>query len=232
MSTAERLVLFDIDGTLMSGAGAGRRALQVAMEGTFGPMPHIAHWTFAGKTDPQIYRELTTEAGIAADRQAQHMTQVLDLYLDHLEAEILSSSACHLKPGIAPLLEALQATPGVTLGLLTGNLVRGARVKTDRFGLSGYFRLGAYGSDHAVRRELPPIAVERARALTGRDFRGKEIVIIGDTEHDIRCGSALGVKAIAVATGQYSVDELTPHGADHVFADLGDTERALAAILG
>lgn len=231
MSTAERLVLFDIDGTLLSGAGAGRRALQVALERTFGPMPHIQRWVFAGKTDPQIYQELTSEAGIAEGEVARHMTSVLDCYLDHLEAEIQTSSACHLKPGIEPLLAALAVTPGVTLGLLTGNLVRGARVKTDRFGLSRYFQLGAYGSDHAVRRELPPIAVERARSLTGRHFRGKEVVIIGDTEHDIRCGAALGVKAIAVATGQYSLDELAPHGADHLFADLADTERALAAIL-
>ena len=231
MSTAERLVLFDIDGTLLGGAGAGRRALKVALEPHFGPMAHLEHWVFAGKTDPQIYRELLSHMGVSEDEMSRRQADLLGAYLDQLELEIGSSEACHLKPGIEPLLEALAGESAVTLGLLTGNLERGARIKVDRFGLRPYFKLGAYGSDHADRRELPPIAVQRARELTGRHFQGKQVVIIGDTEHDIKCGAALGVKAVAVATGAYSVDELAPHGADHVFADLADTERVLAAIL-
>ncbi|MNS51196.1 Phosphoglycolate phosphatase [compost metagenome] len=232
MSTAARLILFDIDGTLMGAAGAGRRALKVAMERTFGPMPHLDGWTFAGKTDPQIYRELLAPRGLDEAVLASKMDAVLEEYLTHLETEMAASPACHLKPGIEPLLTALAETEGVTLGLLTGNLERGARMKLDRFGIHHHFKLGAYGSDHAHRPELPPIAVKRAEALTGRKFFGKEIVIIGDTEHDVKCGAALGVKAIAVATGQYTVDELAPHGADHLFADLSETDRVLAALLG
>lgn len=228
---AERLVLFDIDGTLMGAAGAGRRALKQALEDVYGPLLHLDEWVFAGKTDPQIIHELLSHAGEAPEAIAERLPTLLDAYLNLLPAYMDATSAAHLKPGIEPLLEALAGRPGVVLGLLTGNLERGAQVKLSRFGIDRYFKLGAYGSDSAVRRELPPLAVERARGLTGHTFRGKEIVIIGDTEHDIRCGEALGVRAIGVATGQYTLDELRPHGADHLFEDLSDTERVLDAIL-
>jgi phosphoglycolate phosphatase-like HAD superfamily hydrolase len=228
---ADRLVLFDIDGTLMGAAGAGRRALKRALEEVYGPLTHLEDWVFAGKTDPQIIHELLTHAGEAPEAIASRLPTLLDTYLQYLPADMDATTAAHLKPGIPPLLEALAGRPGVVLGLLTGNLERGARVKLARFGIEHYFKLGAYGSDSAIRRELPPIAVERALGLTGRRFSGKEIVIIGDTEHDILCGEALGVRAIGVATGQYSLDELQPYGADHLFEDLADTERVLDAIL-
>jgi phosphoglycolate phosphatase-like HAD superfamily hydrolase len=231
MASVKRLVLFDIDGTLMGAAGAGRRALKQAIEAVYGPQAHLDSWVFGGKTDPQIIQELLTHSGEAPEAIASRLPDLLEAYLAHLEPQMEATPAAHLKPGIEPLLDALAATPGVLLGLLTGNLERGARVKLARFGIDHHFKFGAYGSDSAVRRELPPVAVERARDLTGYHYRGKEIVIIGDTEHDIRCGEALGVRAIGVATGQYSLDELKPYGADHLFEDLADTERVLDAIL-
>lgn len=231
MSVSKRLVLFDIDATLLSAGGAGRHALRRAFDELFGPHPAIDRWVFAGKTDPQIGRELLEAYGTPADEVESLVPRVLDRYLAYLDEELARAESRHLKPGVEPLLERLAATEGVLLGLLTGNLEPGARLKLGRFGIDHYFRLGAYGSDHADRPQLPPIAVSRAEALTGLRYAGKEVVIIGDTEHDIRCGAALGVRAIGVATGIYTTEALAPHGADHVFEDLSETERVLAAIL-
>jgi phosphoglycolate phosphatase len=135
-------------------------------------------------------------------------------------------------PGFPGILDRLEAHDGVVLGLLTGNLERGAALKLRAAGLDPTrFRVGAYGSDSAERPELPPIAARRAAALFGRPLSGDEVVIIGDTPADISCGAGIGARAVAVATGSYSVAELEACGAHAVFADLRDTERALEAIL-
>lgn len=225
------LVLFDIDGTLLSAAGAGRLALQRALAEVVGEVPAAASWSFAGKTDPQITREVLVQHGLAVDEATALVPRVMERYLAHLPTALSESTDAHLKPGIRELLGALEAEPRACVGLLTGNLVEGAQLKLAFFGIGERFLLGAYGSDHAERSQLPPIAVERALAATGKAFVGKAIVIIGDTEHDVRCGAALGVKAIAVATGPFDAAALASHGPDHVFEDLADTERVLAAIL-
>lgn len=225
------LVLFDIDGTLLSAAGAGRHAIRQALLEAVGPVPAVETWSFAGKTDPQLTRELLEEHGVPADEIPALVTTVLARYLELLEDAIKSNPDAHLKPGVMPLLDALGAREDVTLGLLTGNLVAGAKVKLDHFGIGDRFGFGAFGSDHAERKQLPAIAAQRAKELTGKDFAGKRIVIIGDTEHDIACGASLGVKAIAVATGPHDVATLASYHPDHVFADFSDTEAVLAAIL-
>ena len=226
-----RLVLFDIDGTLLSAAGAGRSAIKQALEDVVGPVAAAEHWSFAGKTDPQLTRELLLEHGAQLTDIPALVEQVLARYLAHLPAALESVPGAHLKPGVPALLDALAAVDGVCTGLLTGNLATGARLKLAYFGLEQRFVLGAYGSDHADRRELPAVAVARALEVTGHAHNGKEIVIIGDTEHDVRCGAALGVKAIAVATGPYDATALAAHTPDHVFVDLSDTTRVLRAIL-
>lgn len=232
MRQGHKLVLFDIDGTIMSTGGVGREAFRQAVEAVHGPLPQAEGWRFAGKTDPQICRELLEEAGLEAAAIAEMAPRVIAHYLDGLEAGLPGAEGCHLKPGVREVIAALEADPDVVLGLLTGNVERGARIKIAHFGLWTPFVMGAFGSDHAERPALPAIAVERARALTGTHFRGKDIVIIGDTEHDVACGEALGVRTVAVATGPFAVDELVAFGADHAFADMADTERVLAAIRG
>ncbi|MDB5101277.1 MAG: phosphoglycolate phosphatase [Cyanobacteria bacterium RYN_339] len=232
MPAIRRLVLFDIDGTLLSAAGAGRHAIRQALAEAVGEIPAADSWVFAGKTDPQLTRELLEHHGVAADEVLVLIPRVLARYLELLEAHLGTSADAHLKPGVEALLAALAGREGVCVGLLTGNLADGAQAKLRRFGLTEHFRLGAFGSDHAERHQLPAIAVRRAAEATGITYAGKEIVIIGDTEHDIRCGAALGVTAIAVATGPYGMEELASHGPDHVFGDLGDTAAVLAAILG
>lgn len=227
-----RLVLFDIDGTLLTAAGAGRKAYERAMEAVYGPVGSLANHPFGGKTDPQIAHEVLGPLGYTSERIEAGLEEMLGLYLGHLGAAMPTHPGVRLMPGVEPLLARLQQEPGVTLGLLTGNVAAGAKLKLDHFGLFHHFKFGAFGSDSGIRKELPAIAVARAEALVGHKHAGKEIVIIGDTEHDIACGRALGVKAIAVATGPYDAAYLAAHEPDHLFADLSPTEDVLTAILG
>ncbi|HEX2188206.1 MAG TPA: HAD hydrolase-like protein [Longimicrobiaceae bacterium] len=226
-----RLVLFDIDGTLLSAGGAGKRAFHDAMVAVFGTTGSIEGYSFAGRTDPQIVRELLSAEGVE-DRQIDAGLEAMwRAYVRNLEREI-EEAEVRTFPGVHALLERVEAAGnGVVLGLLTGNVVDGARLKLERAGI-GFrrFRVGAYGSDHADRPELPAVAVARAEALTGHHYRGKEVVIIGDTPFDIACGEHLGVRTVAVATGGHSAEELAACGPDHLFPDLADTERVWEAI--
>lgn len=226
-----RLVLFDIDGTLLSAGRAGKRAFHDALLEVFGTAGPIEGYSFAGRTDPQIVRELLGAAGMEAARIDAGLEAMWRTYVRNLEREIAEAEvrAC---PGVHPLLERVEAEGnGVVLGLLTGNVVDGARLKLDRAGI-GFrrFRVGAYGSDHADRPELPAVAVARAEALTGHQYRGKEIVIVGDTPFDVACGEHLGVRTVAVATGGHSEAELAACGPDHLFPDLADTDGVWEAI--
>lgn len=225
-----RLVLFDIDGTLISTGGVGGRALLAALTEVFGTAGPIERWSFGGKTDPQIVAELMEAAGIDENTVAAGLPEVLARYIATLEREI-DPARVKLKPGILPLLERLAVHPDVVLGLLTGNIARGAAIKLMSAGLEQFFVLGAYGCDHRFRDQLPPIAVRRAETLTDYRYSGKQVVIIGDTPNDIVCGRGIGVKAIAVATGTFPAADLALHGPDHLFADLSDTQSALSAIL-
>jgi phosphoglycolate phosphatase-like HAD superfamily hydrolase len=149
-----------------------------------------------------------------------------------LEAEVGDGSRVSLYPGVRELVEALAARGDVVVGLLTGNIEAGARIKLHPTGLWPRFRLGAYGSDHADRTRLPRVAADRAEQLVGRAFRGPDTVIIGDTPRDIGCARAFGARAIAVATGWHSVEDLAAHRPDHVFVDFTDRTPVLAAMLG
>lgn len=201
-----------------------------ALDEVYGTTGPIDRWSFGGKTDPQIIWELMLEAGLPSERVEAGYDAVISRYLEHLEA-VIDPGRVKLKPGIRPLLDALDGQARVVLGLLTGNVAGGAELKLRGAGIRDYFLLGAYGCDHRSRDQLPPIAARRAQALTGRRFEGKEIVIIGDTPNDVACGRGIGVKAIAVATGTVPIGELEACGPDWCFDDLSDTETVLDAIL-
>jgi phosphoglycolate phosphatase len=227
------LVLFDIDGTLLLSAGAGRRAITRTLARLVPDTACFERVRFDGKTDPQIVAELLEAAGhpSAADREVVH--RVCRDYVAVLEEE-LARPGCRVNamPGILPLLDRLEADPAILIGLLTGNVARGAALKLSAAGLApSRFRVGAYGSDSAHRPDLPAIAAERARAWFGRAPAGHEVVIIGDTPSDVTCGRSLGVRAIGVATGSYPVEELAAAGAFAVFPDLSDTDAVMRAIL-
>src|SRR5215831_1072754 len=232
-SNGQRLVLFDIDGTLLSAGRVARdailRSLKTSFDWAYTPdHEDRGKFDFSGKTDPQIVRELVL-GDVGHDRFARDLDRALEVYLEELERQLLPGTVVP-KPGIVELLRRLADEPRVTLGLLTGNLERGARLKLAPPGFNPYFPFGAFGSDSADRYELPPIAVERAFDRTGQRFEGKSVVIVGDSIHDVACGRSLGVRAVAVATGITSTERLAAEKPDAIFQDFSDTERAFDEI--
>ena len=227
-----KLVLFDIDGTLLLSDGAGRRAIHRALREVFGGIgPQDYH--FGGKTDPQIVRELMRFEGHGDDRIDREMTELLARYLVYLHEELSAPGhRPYALPGVPELLDALEARADVVLGLLTGNLEMGARAKLHSVGLDfDRFRVGAFGSDHEERPQLPAIARDRTKHHLGVDVSGAAIVVIGDTPADLTCGRSLGASAIGVATGGFSVEELRQHRPLAVFDDLSNTEAVVRVII-
>ena len=227
-----KLVLFDIDGTILHGGGAGRRAINRALVEVFGSAGPADH-RFDGKTDPQIVRELMRHVGHVDEHIDNRMEALLAQYLVYLEAELRDPEhGARVFPGVRELLDELRRRDDVMLGLLTGNLADGARAKLRAVDIDpDLFRVGAYGSDHEERPELPAIAQRRAREQLGLDVAGGDVVVIGDTPADVACGRGIGARAIAVATGHYSVEELAAHGPAAVFRDLTDIETVMVTIL-
>jgi phosphoglycolate phosphatase len=228
-----KLVLFDIDGTLLSAGGAGRRAIERALVEVFGATGPAEH-RFDGKTDPQIVRELMTLVGHDDARIDRDMDVLLRRYLDLLPAEL--EATAHARPtaypGVRELLDAVEARPDAVLGLLTGNLEAGAFAKLRAVGIDPRrFVVGAFGSDHETRDALPAIARRRARERLGIEIDGGDVVVIGDTPADIACGQSLGARAIGVATGHYSVERLAACAPAAVFDNLANTDAVLRAIM-
>lgn len=224
------LVLFDIDGTLLSAGRAARESVLAALADVYGWSGGNGHsHDFSGKTDPQIVRELV-ECDVGKELCEANLPRALERYLEEF-ARRLSPGSVIPKPGTGALLARLAAEPRVTLGLLTGNLERGARMKLEPPGFNRYFPFGAFGSDCEDRYRLPSIAVERAHALSGRRFSGKSIVIVGDSVHDVLCGRSLGVRSVAVATGPTPAARLAEQEPDALLESFADLEAACGAIL-
>ena len=225
-----KLILFDIDGTILWTDGAGRRAIGRALLEELGTAGPIDAYRLDGKTDPQIVRELVEES-VGKERCEASLEKALERYLAELSRR-LSPELVKPKPGVPELLARLAAEPRVALGLLTGNLERGARMKLEPPGFNPYFSFGAFGSDCADRYLLPAIAVERARERCGRVFADKSIVVVGDSVHDVACGRMLNVRSVAVATGPTPAERLAAEGPDALLASFADVEAGLRAILG
>jgi len=226
-----RLVLFDIDGTLLSAGRISARVFGEALLEAFGTTGDAAGFDYSGKTDPQIVRELMKDAGFSDREIEARRPGALEDYRQRLAASIHPEDVAP-KPGMAPLLDALDAMPEVTLALLTGNLEPTARLKLAPVGANRYFPFGAFGSDHEDRYQLPRVAQERARDAVGLAFEGRDIVIVGDSIHDVLCGRELGVRAVAVATGRTSPGRLAEAGPDALLPDFSDTAATVSAILG
>ncbi len=225
-----RVVLFDIDGTLVWG-GPAKDAFVEAMRETYGTPGDFERVSFAGKTDPQIARELLAGVGIPHPDIDARLEDLWARYLGHLEAR-LPEHPVEVLPGVPELLDALDALDDVGVGLLTGNIAGGARLKLSSGGLWGRFAFGSYGSDHEERDELPAIAVGRARELWGELVHAGVAIVVGDTPRDVQCGRAGGTRTLAVATGSFSVTDLTAAGADHVLEDFTDTGRVVELLAG
>ncbi|MEO8579780.1 MAG: HAD family hydrolase [Gemmatimonadales bacterium] len=227
-----RLVLFDIDGTLLNSEGLGRTSMRRALGEIFGS-PGNPAYRYDGKTDKQIVRDVMRLEGHSDEHIDSRMDTLIGLYLEGLDEGVKSGKFnVHPHEGVVDLLDALEARNDVVLGLLTGNVESGARTKLAAAGLDpDRFRVNAFGSDHENRPELPAIAQKRARDQLGLDMAGERVVVIGDTPADIECGRSLGVRAIGVASGHYTVEQLLKHNPYAAFQSLKDTPRVLAAIL-
>ena len=226
-----KLLLFDIDGTLMLSGGAGRRAIDRAFLELHGVPDAFGAIVPDGNTDPAIFREIFAKHDITAPDDSPMYREVVRRYVHHLPAEIDDSAQAHLMPGVVPLLEHLALDENIALGLLTGNFEETARIKLDRFGLNAFFPFGAFGSDHGVREHLVPIAVQRAEVHLGRPIGlGPHVVVVGDTPKDIDCALVNRATAIGVASSRYSADELEEAGAHHVMPTLEDLPAFMNAI--
>lgn len=226
-----RLILFDIDGTLVSVRGAGRRALGRALERVYGTRGTIDAYDFRGRTDLRIVADVMGGAGLAPDRVKAGLDECFEAYARELVVEIGDGSGVSVLPGVAALVERLHRHPDVTLGLLTGNIEEGARIKLEPTGLWPRFRMGAYGSDDADRRRLPSLAARRAQALTGHAFPPERVVVLGDTPHDVECARAFGALAVAVATGPFSRGELERERPDILFETFADVDATAERLL-
>jgi phosphoglycolate phosphatase-like HAD superfamily hydrolase len=225
-----RLFLFDIDGTLVTARGAGRAAFGRALLKTYQTTGPIEDYDFRGKTDQRIVWDLMRGAGLDDARIAAGQLACFEAYVGELETLLGDGARVSVMPGVRELVRALAAREDALVGLLTGNIEPGARVKLRPTGLLELFRVGAFGSDHIDRRRLPAIACERAHRLIGRRFDFAEVTIIGDTPLDIDCARACGAVAVAVATGFHPADELQACAPDHFFVDFSDVDAALTAL--
>jgi len=230
VSAARRLFLFDIDGTLVTAAGAGRIALGKALTDVYGTTGPIETYDFRGKTDPRIVWDLMRGAGFDEAAIRARMSACFDAYVAELDTLIGDGARVKIMPGIAEVVTALAGRDDAVVGLLTGNIEAGARVKLRPTGLWPLFRLGAFGSDHMDRRELPGIACARAHAIAGHHFAFEQVTIIGDTPLDVDCARACGAVAVAVATGFHPAADLTACAPDLFFPDFSDVPAALAAL--
>jgi phosphoglycolate phosphatase-like HAD superfamily hydrolase len=230
-----RLILFDIDGTILWTDGAGRRAIHRALLDEMGTAGPIEGYRFDGKTDPQIVRELMELAGHPECNSEDRITAVCTRYVELLTAELAKpTQATRVYPGIQDLLAALEpyeAGGRALVGLLTGNVQHGAALKLRSAGLDfERFTVGAYGSDSHYRPNLPAIAARRAEQRTRRTFSGADIVIVGDTPDDVACARPMGARTVGVGTGYYTAAQLREAGATHAFDNLGDTAAVIRAL--
>jgi phosphoglycolate phosphatase len=227
-----RLFLFDIDGTLLSTRGLGRAALKRALERVFGTAGTIEQYDLRGKTDPRIVHDVLTAAGVPRATIEARAAECFTVYATELEALLGDGSVVQVLPGIAELVGTLAARRDAVVGLVTGNIEPGARLKLRPTGLLPRFSVGAFGSDDMDRRRLPLIARARARKLTGHDFDFERVTIIGDTPHDVDCARACGAVAVAVATGNYGAEDLAACAPDLLFPSFADVEGALTMLTG
>jgi phosphoglycolate phosphatase-like HAD superfamily hydrolase len=225
----KKLFLFDIDGTLLLTGRAGEHALRLALRDRFGVEDDLATISFAGSTDGAIARQMFESNAIPVT--PENVADLFDGYIHHLALELPRREG-QVLPGIVGLLEELHARPDCVLGLLTGNLARGAELKLSHYGVWDFFEFGAFADDHVDRNKLGPVAHARAVEKHGISFDAREVYVLGDTPRDIDCARAAGFVAVAIATGSYTKEQLAEHRPDFLFEDLSDTKGVLSALLG
>jgi phosphoglycolate phosphatase len=212
------ILLFDVDGTLVSTGGAGRRAIERAVALGLGIPETGAGFSFAGMTDRAILRRLLQERGIEATEEA--LGAVLEVYPDVLREEVARAERYRVHPGMQACLEAVRVRPDRAVGLGTGNVERGARIKLERVGLNRFFAFGGFGCDAEERAELLQAGAARGARRLGRELADCRIVVVGDTPRDVAAAHAIGAECLALATGGASLDELAAADPDHLFENM------------
>ena len=225
------VLLWDIDGTLISTAGAGRRAIERAFERRFGRCD-VLKFPFDGMTDPSILRQGMAGLGMDAAAIDREFAATLEIYLDVLAEICGGSQSFRIHAGIEAALALVAGRAGFEVGLGTGNVEPGARLKLAPVGLNGYFAFGGFGSDHGDRAQLIAIGADRGAARLGVPRAECRVVIIGDTPKDIAAAQAIGAESIAVATGSFTVAALREHRPTWAIANLADPSAAMAILEG
>ena len=213
-------VLFDIDGTILVTGGAGGAAWQRAFEELYGVEANVAEHTDAGMTDPEIAAIIFREV-IGREGKVEERARAIGCYLKHLPDTVAESSGYRVMPGVEGLLDRL-IDSGALLGLVTGNIEAAAHIKLSRAGLNRFFSFGGYGSDSADRTEVTKAALHRGELVSGGVLTEGACIAVGDTPRDVRAGHGAGIKVVGVATGSYSVDQLTQAGADWAIPQVSD----------
>lgn len=224
----KKLILWDIDGTIIVSHGAGVRAMEKALTKRFGVTVNLGAIDWAGRTDSWITGEVFRHVGLPDTPQNAH--DYLEAYLEVLPQELAAGPQGRVLPGVLELLEMLHHRADLAQGLLTGNLRRGAELKLTHYRVWHYFEFGAFADDSPRRNDLGPHALRRASERHAVEFEPANTFIIGDTPHDIECGKVIGARTIGVATGRYSVGELAAHRPTAVFKDFSDTAAFLKVI--
>jgi phosphoglycolate phosphatase-like HAD superfamily hydrolase len=219
------VLLWDIDGTLISTAGVGRRAIVATFERRFG-RGDVLSFPFDGMTDPVILRQGLMGLGFEAEEAEREIPATLAEYLLVLEDMCASAGNFSIHAGVEAALSLVGGRPGVAVGLGTGNVEAGARLKLERVGLFRHFGFGGYGSDHGDRARLLAVGAERGAARLGLPRESCRVVVIGDTPKDIAAARAIGAESLAVATGSFKVAALREHGATHAFENLAEPQAA------
>jgi len=224
-----KVLLFDIDGTLVLSGGAGMRAMNQAFEELYGVPSVLDGISLSGRTDSLIIQDAFDKAEI--DMRDADLEHYKKRYFELIPAEMqMDGTSKRMMPGIEQIIPELAAREHITLGLLTGNWETSGRVKIDYFGLDQYFAFGAFADDSSHRPDLVPIAMQRYTAHTGRSVEPKDVYVIGDTPHDVTCAKPSGAVSVAVAAASHSMETLKTYEPDFLFADLSDIEKVLEVL--
>lgn len=226
-----RVILFDIDGTLVDSAGAGRRAMNRAFADLHGIAGALDGITLHGRTDPLIVRD-AFERRLGRPPTTQEVGAIIDKLVAYLGVELQNSPSYRVLPGVREILEELHSRDDILLGLGTGNAEPAARLKLSHGGIWNYFRFGGYGSDSATRSEIVRIGVERGERLLGDGRHVKEIWVVGDTPSDVEAGKAVGAKTLVTATGMHTLETLQACEPDLTVPDLSDVPFITGILLG
>ena len=224
-----KVLLFDIDGTLVLSGGAGLRAMNEAFFRLYGIEDALKKVNLAGRTDTSIIRDALEDNNLDYSREAELAFRTLYYELIRDEIEVPHKNK-YLMPGIKELLEELEKRDNIYLGLLTGNWETSGRTKLGHFNIDRYFSFGAFADDSDIRNELLPYAVKRFEKKFERSPEQHQVYVIGDTPSDINCAKPHNAISVAVGAAKYSVDELKQHGPDYLFKDLADTETVLEVV--